>query len=343
MTVHREEHISRLDARIRETTARIDQVDQVSPGPHQANRLRDVLRHLLPIDPRPGFRNLQLTRKSGLKRAHHEIGRYRKPDTVGTARARQDGRVDPDEPSGGIDQRTTGVADIDGGVGLDEICSLAIAPGQGRHDPGGHRLADTQRVSDCEDEITDFEVVRVAHLERRQRLVRILQAKYGEIRNPVGEQDLCGILAPVREHDPNFLGTPDDVIRCDDNAVGPGQDPGTERVLHPPSGVFRKHVAEKLAEEGIGIKDAAACPHEAARVDADHGRQRLAHGPGKGEFDFGPVRRCALCAVGLQSRPRGFRRRRVLPQATMPARAGASGNGWTESSLLLRAHLPCRH
>jgi hypothetical protein len=81
-------------------------------------------------------------------------------------------RVDADHPAGRITQRATGVAGVQGCVGLDHVLDDAHRAGgarrerptKGADDAGRHRTGETHRVSDRDDELTDPEVVGVAEL-----------------------------------------------------------------------------------------------------------------------------------------------------------------------------------
>ena len=51
----------------------------------------------------------------------HQVDWNRETDAFGSGVLRQDGRVDADELAAAVDERTPGVAGIDGRVGLDEV------------------------------------------------------------------------------------------------------------------------------------------------------------------------------------------------------------------------------
>src|SRR6202035_4609773 len=75
------------------------------------------------------------------------LGGHRKADADRAARRRDDQRVDADHFAVEIEQRTAGIAAVDGGVGLDVVVvgpriELAIAPG---HDPGRDAAAEAER------------------------------------------------------------------------------------------------------------------------------------------------------------------------------------------------------
>ena len=87
-----------------------------------------------------------------------------------------DGRVDADHRAGGVGQRTTGVARVQRGVGLDDAVDDADAsPVAGRQGPaqagdhtGRDRAGQAHRVADGHHELADAQTVGVAERGRRR-------------------------------------------------------------------------------------------------------------------------------------------------------------------------------
>ena len=77
-------------------------------------------------------------------------GRNGEADADRAARGRQDGRVDADDLAVHVEQRTAGIAFVDGGIGLDIVvvgAGLDVAAA-GRDDARRDRAAEAERVAD---------------------------------------------------------------------------------------------------------------------------------------------------------------------------------------------------
>ena len=83
------------------------------------------------------------------------------------AAARQDHRGDANEASGGVDQRTAGVAGIDRGVGLDEVLDGAAALAHDHaYDALRDRLPEAQRIADREHAVAALDILDVGDGDR---------------------------------------------------------------------------------------------------------------------------------------------------------------------------------
>src|SRR5208337_1676207 len=74
-------------------------------------------------------------------------------------RISMDRRIDANELAVEIDQRAARTAGIDGGVGLDEetvVADTDLRARKRRNNALRDRLADTERIADGDDEISDF-------------------------------------------------------------------------------------------------------------------------------------------------------------------------------------------
>ena len=86
-------------------------------------------------------------------------------DPLVTARLGDDGRVDPHDLAGQIDQRPPRVAGIDRRVGLNERLVFAspqvVSLGR-RDDAGGHRMVEAERAADGQHPVADIELVGIS-------------------------------------------------------------------------------------------------------------------------------------------------------------------------------------
>ncbi len=96
--------------------------------------------------------------------AHNGIDRHRKAYAGRGARRTVDGGIDSDQPPSRIEQRATGIAGVDGGVGLDQVIDgraarfsrqRAVERGD---DTSGERPVQAEGVADSEHLLTHLEV-----------------------------------------------------------------------------------------------------------------------------------------------------------------------------------------
>src|SRR4029453_1078546 len=92
-----------------------------------------------------------------------------------TAGRRNDQRVDADDLAFEVEQRSAGIAAVDGGVGLDVVVvrSLADVAVARRYDAGRDRAAEAERVADRDHPFAEPQLVGIAELHRDQRLHRL--------------------------------------------------------------------------------------------------------------------------------------------------------------------------
>ena len=91
------------------------------------------------------------------------VDRDREADADVAARAKNR-RVDSDELALEVDERPARIAEIDGGIGLNEILvgfDAEAGATDGAHDTGGDGLAEPERVADGDDVVADLQCVRV--------------------------------------------------------------------------------------------------------------------------------------------------------------------------------------
>ncbi len=133
-----------------------------------------------------------------------------------------DGAGDAHDPALQVDQGAAGVAEVDGGVGLQEVLERDVVDAEraalGADHAGGHGLVQVERVADHHHPVADPGAVAVAELQ-------VLEAGAGidleqrQVGRRVGALDLRGVVA-VAEMDLDLRGAFDDVIVGDDQAVG---------------------------------------------------------------------------------------------------------------------------
>src|SRR5437899_2841130 len=163
--------------------------------------------------------------------AGHRLRRHREAEADRTAGRRDDQRVDADHLAFEVEQRSTGIAAVDGGVGLDVVVVRALADVAvaRRYDTGRDRAAEAEGVADRDYPFAEPQLVGIAELHRDQRLHRLeLQDRnVGLLVDP--DQlglDLCAV---VHDH-VDFVGIRDDVIVGDDDARFIDDEAGAERI-----------------------------------------------------------------------------------------------------------------
>ena len=129
--------------------------------------VRQILRH----ESEPAAHHVAV-RQDLLHHAAHQIDRNREADALGPAvGAVQHRGVDADQIAVRIDQRAAGIAEIDGGIGLDEILEgrePELAAAGGAHDALRHGLAQTVGIADGEHDIAHPQRVGAAQRHDRQ-------------------------------------------------------------------------------------------------------------------------------------------------------------------------------
>src|SRR5262249_13019956 len=135
----------------------------------QADRLSDVVAHILDHDAKPAAINragrLELTYDLLDQRCGHREG-----DANITARRREDGGVDADHLAVEIEGGAARVAAVHRSVNLEVVVGArADVAVMGRDDAGRHRAAETERITDGEHPIADAWVL-LRELDIRKRL-----------------------------------------------------------------------------------------------------------------------------------------------------------------------------
>src|SRR5690606_15073608 len=123
-----------------------------------------------------------------------------------------------------------------------------------RDDAGRHRVTQAERITDADDPIADAGVRGGSPLHEWQRLPG-LQLQQGEVRLLIGADDLRLQLTLIQKGDRHLVGAFDDMVVCDDIAVG-GDYEARPDAHHPPLGCRTRALAfvpealgELIAEE----------------------------------------------------------------------------------------------
>ena len=122
--------------------------------------------------------------------------------------------VDPDDLAVGVHERTTRVARVDGGVGLQHAVerrgrsSVATVPVRAGDDALGDAqpALERERVADRDDLVADLQRVGVAELDRRQ--ARRVDLQHREVGRRVVPEERRGLRRPVGERDLDLAARP---------------------------------------------------------------------------------------------------------------------------------------
>ncbi len=183
---------------------------------------------------------------------------------------------------------------------------------------GGDRAAEPERVADGDHPFADPQVLRIAELDRLERLVR-LNLQDGEVRLLIAPEDLGLELLAVVQNDVDLVGVGDHVIVGDHDALRIDHEPGAERVDPARPAIWRvpsrptavlEEFLEELLERRAGrqLRGRAA-----ARFDLLRGR----------DVDY----RVDHLLGDVGNRLRAARRRRRAQQRQRNGRPRNHGNG----------------
>ena len=120
-----------------------------------AQRRRRRARHFLGFDAQPAASHAAV-REDLVHHAAHHVHRNREADAVGAKVLRQHRGVDADQLALRVDERAAGIAEIDGGIGLDEILEIRDAEpaaAGGADDALRDRLAESERIADRQHDV----------------------------------------------------------------------------------------------------------------------------------------------------------------------------------------------
>ncbi len=208
--------------------------------------------------------------------AQRDVDRDRERQALVAAGARIDLGVDADDAASGVEQRATGIARIDGDIGLDER-HIGIA-GQrtalGTDDAGRGALFEAERCADGQHVIAYAQ--RVGRSEVHAGQAAGIDLQDGDVGCRVTAQHLCVEFPPVGQFHADAIGIAHDV-RIGENQSVRTDDEARTQTAHGNLALW--HVRDRQAPEEtekriaadvrrIGVADFA----HALDLDADDGR-----------------------------------------------------------------------
>src|SRR2546422_2003299 len=143
--------------------------DQCACSVGALEALRELLGEGLDRHTEPAALDLTVRGELRNNRLGHARG-HREAATHRPAALADDRGVDTDNLPSGVDQRTTAIPRVDGGVGLNEVVVRPTADhSTGRaYDPGGDRLLEAERVADSHHRLADLERIRIPDGDDRE-------------------------------------------------------------------------------------------------------------------------------------------------------------------------------
>ena len=231
--------------------------------------IRQILRH----ESQPAADHVAMLQDL-LHDAAHEIDGNRKTDPFGSAGgAVQHGGVDADQVALRVDERAAGIAEIDGGIGLNEILESReseLTAARGAHDALRHGLADAVGIADREHDVADAQCIGAAHGHDGQ--LGDVQMQNGDVRVGILPDDGRVGDATVGELHPDRIRARDDVLIRHDGAGGIDDDAGSQAAFDALA-IARPKIAEQLIEHGC----LGALRDDACGIDVHHGGRRARH------------------------------------------------------------------
>ena len=173
-----------------------------------------------------------------------------------------------------VDERATGIAEIDGGVGLNEILEVRDAEpaaAGGADDALRHGLAEAERIADRQHDVAGAQLVRAAHRHDRRVLDRHAQNRQigiGILADDLGRGD-----AAVGELDPDFVRTLHHVVIRNDMTGAIDDHTGAEAAFDALA-----HGRQMLLQQWIAARGRGGRVDDPRRVDVDDGGSGTPHG-----------------------------------------------------------------
>src|SRR5712675_1650733 len=254
LAVELDDDVAGLDAGGLCRTLVLDAGDQGAARRLDIEAFGNLVGDLLDADAKPAAPKLaELPQR--IDHAGDGLGGHRKADADRAARRRDDQRVDANHLAVEIEQRTAGIAAVDGGVGLNVVvigtgADVTIAR---RHDARRHGAAKAERVADRDHPFAKPQLVGIAELDRHQRLCRRLEFQHRKIGLLVDAYQLGLDLGAVVHDDVDLVGIRDDVIVGHGDASGVDDEAGAERV-----GLARLQIPASVTALGIAPGAATA-------------------------------------------------------------------------------------
>lgn len=181
---------------------------------------------------------------------HRKLRRHGKADTDRHAGLRKDRRIDADDLTLHVEERTARIAAVDRRVGLDETVvgsgiDIATACGDDTH---GHGYAKAERIADDHHPIADPDLSRVAEGDGLERLLRF-DLQEGEVGFRIHADKLRLQFRSIGEVDLDIVGILNDVVVGDYVAGRIDDEARTERVDRARPAALAALSPEKLVEE----------------------------------------------------------------------------------------------
>src|SRR5215469_9120496 len=218
-TVELDDYITALHAGLVRRAVLVDRRNQRTFGLAQSERLREIRGHLLNLDTQPAANDPPVCLEL-LDHAAGQINRDGEADAIVGAGSRVDEGVDSDHLAVGIEQRSTRVAWVNRGIGLNVVVIVATKNlTLGAHYAGSDRHAYVKRISDRDDPIADFSFVRISERRTRQCILR-LDLDKGEVGFLILADDLRAEFPLVAEGNLDLVGGANHVIVGQYEAVG---------------------------------------------------------------------------------------------------------------------------
>ena len=124
-------------------------------------------RGILPSDPQVSPLHVSISQQGW----HDDLRRVDWDSEAESLPAHDDRRVEPDDLARGVDERAARVAGIQRGVGLNDVGDQAarLRPQRSTEradDPGGHRVLESIRIADRDDDLPSFQLIGFPELRR---------------------------------------------------------------------------------------------------------------------------------------------------------------------------------
>src|SRR5215467_8986367 len=232
----------------------------------------ELRRELLRLDAEPATRDLPVA-DDLLEHGPGDRNGDRETDALRTSARRKNHAVDADQIAARVDQCAAGIAEIDCGIGLNEILEgvdAEMIAAERADDAMRDRVAKAERVAEREHRIADLHAVQRSQRDGWKAFAVGLED--GEIGLGIAAADRRGHAATIREHDLDVIGSLDDVIVGEDVAFVAHDHSGAEagRSLRFAAGKSRKEAAQQWV-----VRHRIARAHLLARVDVHDRRHCL--------------------------------------------------------------------
>src|SRR5215467_2654743 len=232
----------------------------------------ELRRELLRLDAEPAARDLPVA-DDLLEHGPGDRNRYRESYALRASARRKNHAVDADQIAARVDQCAARIAEIDRGIGLNEILEgvdAEMIAAECADDAVRDRVAKAERVAEGEHRIADLHTIERSKSDRGKTLAVGLED--GEIGLGIAAADSGTHAATVREHDLDVIGSLDHVIVGEDVAFVAHNHPGAKASRAPR---FTTREPGKETTQHWVVSHGIARAHFLARVDVHDRRHRL--------------------------------------------------------------------